>query len=990
MCLRKPPKAVSIQAKTASGSEARPADPGSRRALMLPTGPWVWPMRHQGPRGVSGPVAEAPDRLSPFEPTDRPMKHIHITVAVLALVLAGCGQRPEAETLAEAKTALAAGDSSTAVVQLKSLLAESPDSAAARLLLARALVMSGDPGAALIELRKAQDLKAPDDELVPELARLMLILDDSAGVLAQFTDKVLSAPGAVADLKATLAAAAASRGQMDLAREQAMAALTARPDHVAAAVVLARLDALQGKTDEALRRLDGLLAAGTAPDTAALLKADLLLRVRKDPDAAMKAYRQALASHPKSVLARVAVINLLVEQRQVEQARAEFELLQKTAPRHPDTLFLQAQFLFADKNYPASREIHERLLTAMPGNTRVLVAAAGSEYQMGHFPLAVALLGRALKVEPTHLLARQLLAQSYLRMSLPDKALEALQPVVDQATADAASLALAGEAFLQSGDSKRSEALLQRAAQLAPADRQVRTSLALLQASRGQGMADQQLQALAKDWTSTRADLALISLRLRNGQHKEALQAIDNLQAKRAQDPIPHVLRGRVLALDGDSAAARASFEQALAKAPHHLPALDGLVALDVRAGQVEQARQRLQSAVKAQPDSVRLRVALAEFEGRMGASDATVASQLKDAIKIDPLDPAPRLALVERLLASGDGVAAEQAAQEGSAALPDNLALLGALGRAQILARQPQRAVSTFKRLAAQQPREPQHQLLLADAYREGNDLASAEAALRKALSLQPDNLFVQRALAVVAMLDKRPQDGVAIARSVQKRLPKEAIGFAIEGEVEAGARNWPAAATAYAAALQRGRSSELAMRLHRSLVEAGRAADADRMAAQWQATEPKDSAFVYYLGSRHLTAKDWPNAEVHFRKVLSLQPRHAAAMNNLAWVMAVQKKPGAALLAEQANAITPDRAPVLDTWAMALEADNQLPKAVDVQRQAVALAPQDPALRLRLARLLIKQGLKSDARAELDTLARLGSSFAEQSDVKELLKSL
>ena len=111
---------------------------------------------------------------------------------------------------------------------------------------------------------------------------------------------------------------------------------------------------------------------------------------------------------------------------------------------------------------------------------------------------------------------------------------------------------------------------------------------------------------------------------------------------------------------------------------------------------------------------------------------------------------------------------------------------------------------------------------------------------------------------------------------------------------------------------------------------------------------------------------------------------------MNNVAWLLATQRKPGAVEMAQRANVLLPERAALLDTLALAHESENQLPEAIRVQQKAVGLDPKDPMLKLRLAKLLIKHGDKSAARKELESLARLGDAFAGQTEVSALLKQL
>lgn len=914
-----------------------------------------------------------------------------LLVGLLISILGACGKNSEAELLAEGKSLLAKKDFAGAAIQLKNAVAKNPDSPAARLLLGQALLRGGDPAAALVELRKAQEAQASDEQVVPDIARAMLDAGEGAKLLAQYRDTVLGHAGATADLKTSLAMAYTAQGNLSQARAVAAAALQAQPGHAPATVLLARLDASEGNVPGALSQLDEVLARDAGNAEAGLLKGEILSRTGKDGDAALEALRKVRSAHPDLVAAHAAVINTRLQRAQRAEARADFEQLRKLAPRHPETLFLQAQFAFEDKDYKLCRELTQQLLVIKPDNVLVLVLAGGAEYRLQHYTLAEGLLGQALKQAPKLLLTRHLLAQTYLRDALPDKAVEVLLPVIESPAADAASLALAGEAYLQAGDGKRSEAAFRRALKAAPEDAGLGTSVALAQLARGDtGAATAQLEAIAKGDQGVQADMALVSARLSRKDFKGALLALDAVLHKQPDQAYPLTLRGRVLVLQDDTAGAVASFEKALVKTPNYLPAITTLAAIDIKAGKPEQARQRFESLIKAEPKNVRARLALADLDAELGASPALVVAQLRAAAKADASLALPHLALIERLLGSADGKGALAAAQEASAALPTDLAVMESLGRAQIAAGDGQQAVSTFKKLTALQPGKARHQVQLADAFIASRDTSAAAKALRQALTIEPDNLMAQRGLAMLAVMDKRPQEGIAIARALQQRLPQDAAGFALEGELEAMGKNWGAAAAAYAAALQRSRSSDFAIRQHRFLRSAGKAAEADGVAADWIKGNPKDAAFVYYLGDMALAAKDWPRAEAQYRAVMALQPHHAMAINNVAWLLATQRKPGATAMAERAVALLPERAALLDTLALALEVENQLPKAVETQRRAVQLDPKDPTLRLRLAQLLIKHGNKSEARNELETLGRLGGGFAGQSEVATLLMGL
>ncbi len=913
-------------------------------------------------------------------------------VLMIAACLAACSKGPsETELLESARALLAKHDEKGAVIQLKSALQKDPQLGQARLLLGKTLLATGDPVTGLVELTKAQELQVPDADVVPDIARALLLTGDQAKLIAQFGDMQLGKPAATADLKTSLATAHAIKGNKEDARKAVEEALRVVPGYAPAITVQARMAAGEGKFDEALALLNDILTREPGNEQAGLLKGELLWQARNDRDGALEAYRKVVAARPEGVAGRAAVANILFQQGKFPEARAEVEALKKTAPNHPETLYLEAQLAFNDKDYKATREITARIVKGLPDNVGALKLAGAAEYRMKDYVLAEAYLGRALKNGPRDLITRQLLAQTYLRMAQPEKAVQVLQPVIDSTRPDGASLALAGEAYLQMGDSKRSEDAFQRAIKVAPTDARVRTSAAVAQMSRGNnGAAISELEAVASGSSSPRADLALVSARLRQNDLDGALKAIDALQKKQPDEAYVDTMRGRVLALKRDLPGATKSFEASLAKDANYFPAVASLAAIDLSQSKADAARKRFDDFIKTHPKNSQAVLALAELNARTGATPAVVTAQLKDAAKINPSEPTPHLILINRLISVGDGKAALLAAQDASAALPNNLEIQDALGRAQMAAGDNQRAVSTFKRLAGLQPTQLQHAMRLAEAYVATKDNDAATRELKRALEIKPGYLPAQRGLASIALTDSRPQDALNIARDMQQRSPKEAAGFVLQGDVEAQRKNWDAAVAAYRAGLQRSKLAELAVKLHSTLGAAGKKADAERMAADWLKDNPKDVVFRYYLGDAALAQNDLARAEAQYRSVVEIQPEHALALNNIAWIMVKAGKPGALAMAEKANALLIDRAPLLDTLSMAQEAENQLPKAIETQKRAVAFDPNDPSLTLRLAKLYIKSGDKARARAELESLAAKGERYAGQAEVATLLKSL
>jgi putative PEP-CTERM system TPR-repeat lipoprotein len=374
---------------------------------------------------------------------------------------------------------------------------------------------------------------------------------------------------------------------------------------------------------------------------------------------------------------------------------------------------------------------------------------------------------------------------------------------------------------------------------------------------------------------------------------------------------------------------------------------------------------------------------------GRTGSSPAEVAALIERAVRAKPTEMAPRLQLVDHHLSSGNPKAALAAAQEANTAQPNQRELVHALGRAQLASQDWQQALTTYNRLGSLQPNSPVVPMGLAEAQLGLKAYEAAEREFKRALAIAPNLVQAQRGLIELYVGEGNYKDALAIAREVQKQRPDNVLGLHLEGDIEVQRRGWDAALAAYGNALRRTNAAESAIKIHNTLLRAERTEQAETFAVQRQKEQPRDAAFRFYLGDLELSRSNWAAAETRYREVLRVQPENALALNNVAWLLVKQGKPGALPLAEKATQLLPSQPPLLDTLALALAADKQVDKALALHRQTLQRAPDNPSLRLTMARLLLQSGDKARARTELEELAKLGTTFPEQADVAELLKS-
>ena len=909
----------------------------------------------------------------------------------MALLVSACGSDSPDALLASAQDYLSRNDAPAAIIQLKNVLKDRPDSAKARLLLAQALQATGDIAGAETEFRKAQDLGAAPDEVVPQLAQALLLGKQFGKITTDYALLQLASAPAQASLKTTVAIAWLRQGQEDKFRASIDEALKAKADHVPALIELVRASAQRGNIDEALAGLDKIPRQSSGADEAHKLRGDLLLYGKRDMDAAMVAYREALQVNPSYLEGQAAVVQLLLLQGKTEAAAEALQRLAKAAPGKPQTLYLQAMLAYAKNDLKAAQEHAQKLVSLTPENFRALELAGMTELRLGANVQAEALLAKALQLEAGLPMARRGLVTAYVRQGRLDKAMSALPVDVERNDRDPGMMALAGQVYMLHGDVERAQRYFARASNLDPKDPAKRTSLAVSRLASGQGDAALgELQSIAASDDGVVADMALINALLQERKVDQALKAIDALEKKRPADVMPVFLRGRALLLKRDAVGARKAMERVLEIDPNYFPAVGVLAVLDNADKRPDDARARLEAAIKRQPGNVQAHLALVELRQANGADKTELATLLRKVVEAAPSSPLPRLLLAEHHLRHSEPKDALVVAQQAVSALPDNVQLLDVLGRAQSANGEHNQAQASFNRMAALQPQSSLPFLRMASANLIAGDRDAASQNLRKALEIEPKSLEAQQGQVSLAMAAQKPGDALAISRAVQKQRPKEQVGYMLEGEIHAAGKAWDKAADAFRAGLKQVASPELAVRLHDVLLSAAKKPEADRWAAEWSRTQPKDAAFPFYLGNRALTLNELPESLRQFERVVAIQPDNAAALNNLAWLKGQLGRDGALADAERANALAPNQPAFMDTWAMLLSAANQHERALEMQKKVVQLQPQVLEFKLNLAKIQIKAGNKDAARALLDELSAAGDRFSAQAEVDRLKKTL
>jgi putative PEP-CTERM system TPR-repeat lipoprotein len=913
-----------------------------------------------------------------------------VALALAASIYACGGGEDPAALMASAKHYLQRRDFSASMIQLKNLLQIAPDNGEARYLLGVALLEQGDAVSGQIELDKAVKLGWSSDELQVALARAALARGQADKLLERFGSTVLSAPKATAELRALVGTAQLERARPREAARAFEQALELDASNVTAQVGTARLAAARADLVEALSRVERALAG--APDSvhALLLKAELLAQ-QSNHAAAESAYRAAVAAAPGQLAPRLSLIIHLLNAGSPQKATAEVAALEAAAPHDPRMLYAKALVLVRQQKFPAARQAILQVLKAAPEHVPSLTLAGIAALNTGALVEAESHLRKAVFIEPQALGAKQLLATTHLRMGKTEVALSEIHELLKLGQ-DPSTLALAGEAYLASGDAAAAARHYELAKALAPRDTAVRTRLGLVRFAAGEPeRAISELEAAsAADAKDYQADLGLIANYLRKREADRALAAVDALERKQPANPLTYNLRGAALILQKDLAGARASFERALGLQPAYMPAVNNLARLDLRENDRVAARKRYQDFLDREPNNQPALIGLAAVLRTTGADAGEIEKLLKQAVAGNPTSVSAHSALINFYMRSRNFTAARGAAQAAQAALPGEPRMVQAVGMTQLAAGDTRQALASLTRLAEMQYGAPEPQVLLAKAYMAAKQPDDAIKALRTALALRPDFDAAQRELAAAYVATGRHEDALREARAVQARRPQDALGYVLEGELYVAQRNLELAARTYRGALRKFDRAALAMRTHAILEAAGKSLEADALAEDWIRRHPKDAAMLAYLADRDLAAKRYGPAEERYRSALQRAPDNPLLLNNLAWVSHELKRPAALEYAERAHDLAPENPAIMDTLGSILAEAGQVERGLELLGRAADAAPDAYQIRLNFAKSLIKTDRKIAARKELEQLARLDEKSPERQEAVKLLGGL
>jgi tetratricopeptide (TPR) repeat protein len=516
------------------------------------------------------------------------------------LLVAACARDPETrkrQFLESGNEYFDAGDYRSAVIEYRNAVNIDPLFADARVRLAESYVRLGDGGNAVDQYVRAADLLPEDFDVQMHAGALLL-----AGGRSQ---EALDRANAALTLRESDVSAHILRGN-------ALAELSSFEEALAALEEAIRLDPERGTTftQKGFVQLTGgqlkeaeaafTRAVELAPDSVdARLALGNYYWAAQRPADTESAFSAALEIEPDHAGANRAMAALALATGRTGEAERYLRRNADALGDSESVLALADYYLLAGRHQDAI----DRLSPLASGDNPVAGAQerlARAHAASGDAGSARALVRDILARDSRNLDAQMLDGQLLLAEGQRDEALDVLEAAVgDHPTSAEAQFAL-GRLYASRGDVVAAEAAFREVLSLNPRVTAAHVELSKLQLTSGNVTASLRSaeQATRSDPDNVFARLILVRSLLASGELRRAEGELASLRSQHSNMAEVHAQAGHLAALRRDDGAARAAFARALEVDGDSFEAVSGLVALDLRAGDVAAVRRRVTERV--------------------------------------------------------------------------------------------------------------------------------------------------------------------------------------------------------------------------------------------------------------------------------------------------------------------------------------------------------------------------------------------------------
>jgi len=613
----------------------------------------------------------------------------------------------------------------------------------------------------------------------------------------------------------------------------------------------------------------------------------------------------------------------------------------------------QVDVAFHDSTNAA--KIARRILSAQPTNEEALILLVDGSRATPQLRQEVEGLPRAAENPAYHLV----LGTLALRLQKFDDAGKELRlALAANPKSSQAYFALAELHALQKNEKEAAQAL-KTAAELAPPRSGIRSRYADYLVQSG---AVEEGRKVLREMSEKTPDyipgwIGLMNLALAERKYDDAAKFADTILDRDERNYEALLAQGNASLAKGDARKAAAEFEQ-------------------------------MDSIYKKSPQ-VKYQLAVACL---MAHDKVKAMANLNQALALDPGYPPAALLLGQLDIRGGDPAAAVALLTRFVKKTPGVGQAYLLLADAYLAQQKPDSAIAVYRNLSGALPKNPQIPLLMGVVLAGQRKDSEARAAFEKSLELAPDYMPAVQQLINLDLAEQKYTDATALAQAQINKSPKAAEPWEILAKIDAAQTNMARAETDLLKAIDLNPNLPGPYLL---LAQVYVTSDKYQEALQKLnalVARTNDAPAFLQIGAIHEKLKDYDQARDAYEKVLALNSNSIPALNNLAYLYAVQlnKIDKAYELAQRARELMPYNPNVGDTlgWVLFKKADYL--RALAVLEESAERAPADAEIQFHLGMAHYKMDEEDAARVALQRAVASQQDFPNKDEARNRLAVL
>ena len=721
----------------------------------------------------------------------------------------------------------------------------------------------------------------------------------------------------------------------------------------------------------------------------------------KDPKKAFGLFSKAVELDEGLLDAQVALGNLYLMARQVENARARSTYVLEKQPDHRKGRLLEAGILISEKRAGAAGERLDRLLSEGFKDPQLYMMLASIRFQKNDSAGGRQMLRDGIAANPGSIRLRSILVAFLVKDKAYDEAIALVKEAIEIEPENKAHKVKLATLYWDADQQEQVEGLFDRMIAEDEAPMEVRILAAEFYARKNDAERAVEVinDGIKQEPGSIKLRLALATLQKAMRRHDQALVTLEEASGLTKDDSDPDLLKvknhlARLHLGKGD-------LERAKKYADEVISASGGNVEAQYTAGQIYLRKKDGINAVSAfrkvvseKPDFIDGHLHLAQAH-LINKEKELAVDVLNNGLAENPEAGKLRKALARIYAADKDFDRAEKELRSVVEQNPKDLRASGDLADFLFMRGKADDAMSIYDRMVMEQPRVPAGYLKLAAMQRARKNNEAALEVMERGYAAIPQSPQVLTGLVKSYIVAGKQEKAVELIKDRLKSNDQDLLAHNLLGEIYVNRKQYDDAAREFEKAIAiRPEWQTPHNNLARVLLSQGKTDEAILNLNAALEKNPKNAAA--YMTLANLYSKDGQQEKVFvtYEKALEALPNLWPAANNLAYMLSLGNGTPADLerahdLALKAVALQPERPSVLDTLGWVHLQRGEADLAITELEKAVEKDPDASIIQYHLGLALMKVNRLDEARQMLEK-ALMDEAFPEREAVRKALEEL